>query len=190
MKPYGDDEDDGSSNGPDRAGGFVPDFVRRMAIAGLGAVFMTEEGLRSLAGQLKLPKELLGYIVQQADKTKGEVGRVLSEEIRRFLQSETLRNEFVKLLAGTTIELKAEIRLVPAKKAGEELAPEPAVITRFEPRAHTAAPVAAPQAAAAEPTPATPPNVSPSVAEDEVVTPKVTVTHVGTRRTKKTPKRE
>lgn len=186
MKPYGDDEDDGSIGG-DRAGGFVPDFVRRMAVAGLGAVFMTEEGLRSLAGQLKLPKELLGYIVQQADKTKGEVGRVLSEEIRRFLQSETLRNEFVKLLAGTTIELKAEIRLVPAKKAGEELAHEPVAVTRFEARSPAAAPV---EAAAPEPTSPTPPNVSPSVAEDEGVTPKVTVTHVGTRRTRKTPKRE
>ena len=97
---------------------FVPEFVRKVAVAGLGAVFMTEEGIRSLAGQLKLPKEVLGFILSQAEKTKGEVGRVVSEEIRRFLQSEKLREEFLKLMAGMTVEVKAEIRLVPDKKSG------------------------------------------------------------------------
>ncbi len=58
------------------ATGFVPEFVRKAAVAGLGAVFMTEEGIRSLAGQLKLPKEMLGVILSQAEKTKTEVGRV------------------------------------------------------------------------------------------------------------------
>ena len=67
-----------------RQGGFVPEFVKKVAVAGLGALFMTEEGIRSLAGQLKLPKELLGFIVSQAEKTKDEVGRVMSEEIRRW----------------------------------------------------------------------------------------------------------
>jgi hypothetical protein len=114
---------------------FVPEFVRKVAVAGLGAVFMTEEGLRNLAGQLKLPKEALGFIVSQAEKTKEEVGRVVSEEIRRFLQSEKLREEFLKLLAGMTMEIKAEVRLVPSDKPAEaqpdqtaELKVEPKVV--------------------------------------------------------------
>src|SRR5688500_11541580 len=94
-------------------GGFVPDFVKKVAVAGLGAVFMTEEGIRGLASQLKLPKEALGFIVAQAEKTKEDVGRVVSEELRRFLQSEKLREEFVKLMAGMKVEIKAEVRLVP-----------------------------------------------------------------------------
>ncbi len=98
-------------------GGFVGEFVKKVAVAGLGAVFMGEEGLRSLAGQLKLPKELLHLIVNQADKTKGEIGRVVSEELRRFLQSEKLREEFLKLMAGMTVEIKAEIRLKPTEPA-------------------------------------------------------------------------
>ena len=103
-----------------RAAGFVPEFVRKVAVAGLGALFMTEEGIRSLAGQLKLPKEMLGYILGQAEKTKDEVGRVVSEEVRRFLQSEKLRDELLKLLSGATIEVKAQIRLVPHEDQGEE----------------------------------------------------------------------
>lgn len=99
-------------------GGFVPEFVRKVAVAGLGAVFMTEEGIRNLAGQLKLPKEVLGAVMGQAEKTKDDIGRIVSDEVRRFLQSEKLREEFVKLLTGMTIEVKAEIRLKP--KEGEE----------------------------------------------------------------------
>jgi hypothetical protein len=96
--------------------GFVPEFVRKVAVAGLGALFMTEEGIRNLAGQMKLPKEMLGFILASADKTKGEIGRVVSEEVRRFLQSEKLREEFLKLLTGMTVEIKAEVRLVPSDK--------------------------------------------------------------------------
>lgn len=95
--------------------GFVPEFVRKMAVTGLGALFMTEEGIRSLASQMKLPKEVLGFIVGQAEKTKEDVARVLTEELRKFFQSEKLRDEFLKLLSGMTIEVKAEVRLVPSK---------------------------------------------------------------------------
>src|SRR4051794_3994467 len=96
--------------------GFVPDFVKKVAVAGLGALFMTEEGIRSLAGQLKLPKEVLGFIVSQAEKTKDEVGRVVSEELRRFLQSEKLRDELLKVISGMTVEIKAELRLKPTSE--------------------------------------------------------------------------
>jgi hypothetical protein len=115
-------------------GGFVPEFVRKVAVAGLGAIFMTEEGIRTLAGQLKLPKEALGYILSQAEKTKDEIGRVVSEEIRRFLQSEKLREEFLKLLAGMTVEVKAEVRLKPTVAAGAESKPDDAAPTEGEPQ--------------------------------------------------------
>ena len=98
--------------------GFVPDFVRKMAVAGLGAVFMTEEGIRSLATQLKLPREALTFIIGQAERSKDEVGRVISEEIRRFLQSDRLRDELLKMLAGMTIEVRAEVKLVPDRVKG------------------------------------------------------------------------
>lgn len=105
--------------------GFVTEFVRKAAVAGLGAVFMGEESLRGLAGQLKLPKEALGFLLSQAEKTKDEFSRIVSEELRRFLQSERLKDEFLKLLAGMTLEVTAQVRLVPAKtEAGESLTPQ------------------------------------------------------------------
>lgn len=133
---------------PDREGrpGFVPEFVRKAAVAGLGAIFMTEEGIRGLAGQLKLPKEMLGHIVNQAEKTKDEIGRVVSEEVRRFLQSEKLREEFIKLLSGMTLEVKAQIRLLPPDEKPLETKEAPG-----EPAAPAqAAPAPAPKVVVAE----------------------------------------
>lgn len=114
LPPHGHDEDELDEDGPG-LGSFVRDSVRKVAVAGLGALFMTEEGLRSLAGQLKVPKEMLGFILSQAEKTKSEIGRVVSEEVRGFLQSEKLREEFLKLLTGMTVEIKAEVRLIPSE---------------------------------------------------------------------------
>jgi len=124
MAPGKEPEDDfdpllDDEPGRESRAGFVPEFMRKVAVAGLGALFMTEEGIRSLAGQLKLPKEVLGYILGQAEKTKDEVGRVVSEELRRFLQSEKLRDELLKLVSGMTIEVKAQIRLVPPEREEE-----------------------------------------------------------------------
>lgn len=123
--PEEDDDDPLEPHAPeagehgDDGKGFVPEFVRRMAWAGLGAVFMSEEAIRRLARQLKLPKEALGFLLQQAEKTKDEVGRVVTDELRKFLQSERLRDELLKLLAGMTIEVKAEVKLVPDRVKGE-----------------------------------------------------------------------
>jgi hypothetical protein len=132
-------DDDYAPGGREGRAGFVPEFVRKMAVAGLGAIFMTEEGIRNLAGQLKLPKEVLGFILSQAERTKDEVGRVLADELRRFLQSEKLREEFVKLMSGMTLDVRAQIRLVPAeeepKAERKESAPEAAKESTEAPKA-------------------------------------------------------
>src|SRR5207302_5978390 len=50
--------------GEDKRGrleGFIPDIVKRTFYAGLGAVFTTEEGIRKIASDLKLPKDVANY---------------------------------------------------------------------------------------------------------------------------------
>jgi hypothetical protein len=85
-------------------------------IAGVGALFLTEEGIRSLVGELKLPKELIGALLAQADRTKQDVVHTLGEELRRFFESAQLHRELRKLLTDVTIEVKAEVRLRPDTK--------------------------------------------------------------------------
>ena len=107
--PEGDEPAD-----PRGMAGLVPDIVRRAVLTGVGALFMTEEGIRNLVGEMKLPKDALGFLVQQADKTRTEVARVVSQEVRRFLESETLRREVLKVLSSVTLEVNAQIRLTPS----------------------------------------------------------------------------
>jgi hypothetical protein len=58
--------------------------------------------------------------MSQAEKTKDDLGRVLSDEIGRFLRSDKLRDELLKFVSGLTIEVKAEVRLKPTGKDGAE----------------------------------------------------------------------
>src|SRR3954463_1036937 len=98
--------------------GIVPDIVRRAVLTGVGALFMTEEGIRNLVGEMKLPKDALAFLLSQADKTRTEVARVVTQEVRRFLESETLRRELWKVLTGVTLEVNASIQLKPSGEPG------------------------------------------------------------------------
>src|SRR5438552_10345949 len=98
--------------------GLVPDIIRRAVLTGVGALFMTEEGIRNLVGEMKLPKDALAFLLSQADKTRSEVARVVTQEVRRFLESETLRREIWKVLTGVTLEVNATIQLKPSGEPG------------------------------------------------------------------------
>jgi hypothetical protein len=111
--------------------GTLADGVKRALLAGVGALFLTEEGARRLARDWKLPKDVAAFIGQQATSAKDELLRLFSEEIRRFLESESVRRQFWKELSGSTLEIKAEIRLRPAE--GSE-PPRPEVKAEVKPR--------------------------------------------------------
>jgi hypothetical protein len=112
LEEADDARDDVGASGPR---GLIPETVKKALLAGVGALFMTEEGARKLAREWKLPKEVIGYIGQQASGAKDEVLRVFSDEVRRFLESEAVRREFWKALSSMAIEVKAEVRLVPTE---------------------------------------------------------------------------
>jgi hypothetical protein len=108
-----DDLDVGAPGGEAGSRGLIPEAVKKAILAGVGAVFMTEEGARKLAREWKLPKDVIGFVGSQAQAAKDEILRAVGEEIRRFLQSEALRREFLNALAESTVEVKMEIRVRP-----------------------------------------------------------------------------
>ncbi len=105
----------GPAGGP---GGGLQDTLRKALLAGMGALFLTEEGARRLAREWKLPKELIGYLGQQASGAKDEILRVFSDEVRRFFESEAVRREFARALSAMVVEVNAEIRVRPADDGG------------------------------------------------------------------------
>jgi hypothetical protein len=96
-----------------RLEGLVPDLVKRTFYAGLGAVFTTEEGIRKIANEFSLPKDVASYLINSAQSTKDELFRIVAKEMREFLQSVNMTQEIAKLLTTLSFEIKTEIRFIP-----------------------------------------------------------------------------
>jgi hypothetical protein len=92
----------------------VPEGIKRAVLAGIGTLFMSEEGIRSVLGDMKLPKEVAQFILSQAAKTKDDLFRSLAREVREFLESARLSEELKKLLSETAVEIRTTVRFVPA----------------------------------------------------------------------------
>jgi hypothetical protein len=110
----------GPGAGAEPVAGGLQDALRKALLAGMGAIFLTEEGARRLAREWKLPKELIGYLGTQASGAKDEILRVFSEEVRRFFESEAVRREVARALTSMVVEVKAEIRVRPAEDGSLE----------------------------------------------------------------------
>jgi hypothetical protein len=128
--------DDPPPGPPDAGGGpgtvgFVADVVRKAVLTGVGALFLTEEGARKVAREWKLPKDLATYLVSQAAGARDEVLRVVAQELRRMLDSETFRKEILRSIENMTVEVHAEMRL----KASDGDAPSPPVRVRVKRKA-------------------------------------------------------
>jgi hypothetical protein len=109
------DRDDRSLR--ERLEGLVPDIVRKTFYAGLGAVFTTEEGIRKLTSDFSLPKDVAGYLLNQADGAKDEVLRIVGREMHEFFERVNLSQELAKVLTQLSFEIKTEIRFIPNDEA-------------------------------------------------------------------------
>jgi uncharacterized Fe-S cluster-containing radical SAM superfamily protein len=93
--------------------GLIPDMVRKTFYAGMGAFFTTEEGIRKLANDIALPKEVANYLISQAQNTKDDLFRIVAAELRTFLENLNLNEEMQRLLTSLSFEIKTEIRFIP-----------------------------------------------------------------------------
>ena len=57
------------------------DLMKKILTAGVGAVFLTEESLRSLMAEFKLPKEVLVGVLEVANKTRKEFVQNISQDM-------------------------------------------------------------------------------------------------------------
>jgi hypothetical protein len=81
---------------------------------GVGAAFMTEESIRGLVSEFKLPKELLGGILESANKTKNEFFQNLSRDVlNRVTENVDPRELLTEILEKNEIELRVKVRFKP-----------------------------------------------------------------------------
>lgn len=97
----------------------VPDILKRSSQEGEapGEAEGGAEGLRARLSDRKLPREAVSFILGQVDTTKREFLRILSREIRLFLENMDLGGELAKILTSLSFEVKMEVRFIPNDQA-------------------------------------------------------------------------
>jgi hypothetical protein len=100
------------------------DLVKKVLSVGVGAVFLTEESLRNLVQELKVPKELIAGVLESAHKTKNEFLSKLSadlmERVGPKLDPAQLLNE---VLRKNDIELSIKVKFTPKAELKAESEP-------------------------------------------------------------------
>ena len=90
--------------------GNVTESIRKAVVGGLNTLLTGDDSIKSTIGEL--PKDALGYVVGQAEKSRKELVRVVTNEIRGFLGGMDMTHELRKALLGLKVEVNASIRFV------------------------------------------------------------------------------
>lgn len=135
------DEDAESRQERKRLERLIRDTVRKGLERGVETLGKTDETLRGLVGDLKLPKEVAGYVFSQVDETKNAVVRVVAREVRTFLEATDFATEIQRALTALSFEIKTEVRFIPNDAGGVK----PNVRARVRPKRSSQTPEDAPQ---------------------------------------------
>ena len=93
--------------------GFFPDLLRRGLTLGFTGFFLTEEAVRKALGE-SVPRDLMDFIMTESERTRGEFLDRISKEFAQALSTLDPVELVKRLLEGRSIEVSAEIRLVPS----------------------------------------------------------------------------
>lgn len=104
----------------------IPEILKRAVEIGVEKARESPDNLKQFASDMKLPKEIAHYLLQQIDETKNGLFRVVAKEMRDFLENTNMAGELQKLLTTVQFEVNTTIRFTPndgggggGKKEGE-----------------------------------------------------------------------
>ena len=120
-----DPPDSGAGKGRRRLEGVIPELLRRAIEIGVDRAQDAPESLKHFVGEMKLPKEVVSYILQQVDETKNGLFRVVADEIRGFLETSNLSGEMKKMLTTVQFEINTTVRFTPNDGTAEGVEGEP-----------------------------------------------------------------
>ncbi|MGK5089694.1 hypothetical protein WDW86_19250 [Bdellovibrionota bacterium FG-2] len=97
------------------------EIVKKVLTVGIGAIFLTEESVRAMVSEFKLPKELLHGVLESASKTKNEFLQNISQDIvSKFvdrIEPAALVEEF---LAKHVVEFNVKMSFSPKPSTHEK----------------------------------------------------------------------
>ena len=98
----------------------MPDVIKKLLLVSIGGIMLTEEAIRKILSDLNLSKEIASMIIQQSNKAKDEVFRMVQSEFRSLVKKVNIENEIKKVLQNTTVRVQLEIDF-ESKKSGDPL---------------------------------------------------------------------
>ena len=133
--------DDKKDDQRQRLEGLLGNAIRRAVEkgveAGMGtfniadkAVSKADKAVRNVVDDVKLPKEVVGYVFSQVDETKNVLVRAVAREVHDFLEATDIASEMQRALTSLSFEIKTEIRFIPNDAGGVR----PRVKARVKPK--------------------------------------------------------
>lgn len=96
----------------------VPSDEDQKERLGLGITDFVRKKLESTIDQVQttgtLSRDALSYVIQQGDKGRKEVLRIVAQEVGDFLKHTDLSRELTKVLTGMKVDITASIAFKPA----------------------------------------------------------------------------
>ena len=108
--------DDDSFDDNDKSSLKASEVIKKLITAGVGAAFMTEESIRAYVSELKLPKDVLNYILQGASKSKGELMDRVGNEIVRIISKIDFVSEASKFVEEHKFKISAEVEVIKKRQ--------------------------------------------------------------------------
>lgn len=96
-----------------RLEGVIPELIKRAVELGVEKASEAPDTVKQFVHDLKVPKEIAGYILSQVEETKNGLFRVVAKEMRDFLDHANISGEMSKLLTTVQFEVSTTIRFRP-----------------------------------------------------------------------------
>jgi len=94
----------------------ISDALKKIFAAGVSGALLSEEVIRGYVGELKLPKEILQLVLQNAQKSKDEIASRVSREVIGLVQKIDWVSEASKFAEGHKFKISAEIEIIKKDK--------------------------------------------------------------------------
>jgi len=99
--------------------GLVGDVVRKAIHVGNEVVDSTEDQVRKILQEIPVAREVGDRVAGRLDEYRGEVFRIVKNEVHEFLERVDIGAELQKLLTSVSFEIVTEVRFIPNEKAAQ-----------------------------------------------------------------------
>lgn len=90
----------------------VTEVLKKILTTGIGAAFMTEEHIRGYLTDLKLPKDVIQFLLQGATKSKEELMNRVGNEVIKIISKIDFVKEASRFVEEHKFRVTAEIDVV------------------------------------------------------------------------------